>query len=143
MAANGINTTDGVYEYFVEKVDAMTLALGKSPVRWEEVWKHFGTDLDSRTVIHAWLSSGALIDATSKGYRAIWSVDGRYYLDALGEVWQSFYSAWGLGVPCALPPAPPLPLYLAPSLWIALLPLPSLPQMWISWLASPMPLPFP
>ena len=40
--------------------------------------QHFGTDLDTRTVIHAWLSSDALIDATSKGYRAIWSVDGRY-----------------------------------------------------------------
>ena len=81
-----------MYEYFVEKVDAMTLELGKSPVRWEEVWKHFGTDLDKSTVIHAWLSSGALIDATSKGYRAIWSVDGLYYLDALQETWVSFYS---------------------------------------------------
>ena len=48
-------------------------------------------DLDKRTVIHAWLSKDALIDATSKGYRAIWSVDGLYYLDALNEVWQSFY----------------------------------------------------
>ncbi len=107
MAANGINSTDGVYEYFVERVDKMTLALGKSPIRWEEVWKHFGTDLDKSTVIHAWLSSDALIDATSKGYRAIWSVDGLYYLDALGEVWQSFYSAWGLSVPWELPPPPP------------------------------------
>ena len=51
----------------------------------------FGTDLDQRTVIHAWLSSAALIDCTSKGYRAIWSVDGLYYLDALGETWTSFY----------------------------------------------------
>ena len=36
MTANGIATTDGVYEYFVEKVDAMTIAMGRSPVRWEE-----------------------------------------------------------------------------------------------------------
>jgi hypothetical protein len=57
-----------------------------------QVWKHFGTDLDPRTVVHAWLSSGALIDATSKGYRAIWSVDGQYYLDALGETWEGFYN---------------------------------------------------
>lgn len=42
-------------------------------------------------MIHAWLSSGALIEATSLGYRAIWSVDGQYYLDALGETWTSFY----------------------------------------------------
>jgi len=91
MKSVGITTTDGVYEYFVEKVDAMTLALGKSPVRWEEVWVHFGTDLDRSTVIHAWLSRAALINATSLGYRAIWSVDGQYYLDALNEPWTSFY----------------------------------------------------
>jgi hexosaminidase len=91
MKAHGIATTDGVYEYFVQAVDTMTLNLGKSPVRWEEVWKHFTTDLDKRTVIHAWLSKDALVQATSLGYRAIWSVDGLYYLDALNEVWESFY----------------------------------------------------
>ena len=92
MAAHGFNSTDQVYEYLVAAVDAATIALGKSPIRWEEVWKHFGTDLDPRTVVHAWLSSGALIDATSKGYRAIWSVDGEYYLDALSETWEGFYN---------------------------------------------------
>ena len=91
MKSQNINSTDGVYEYFVGKVDSMALALNKSPIRWEEVWKHFGTDLDPRTVVHAWLSSAALIDATSKGYRAIWSVDGLYYLDALNEPWTTFY----------------------------------------------------
>jgi hexosaminidase len=92
MAAHNYSTTDEVYEYLVAAVDASTIALGKSPIRWEEVWKHFGTALDPRTVVHAWLSSGALIDATSKGYRAIWSVDGQYYLDALGENWEGFYN---------------------------------------------------
>ena len=56
------------------------------------MWKHFGTDLDKRTVIHAWLSTDTVVDATSKGYRVIWSVDGKYYLDALGENWTSFYN---------------------------------------------------
>jgi hypothetical protein len=37
------------------------------------VWAHFGTQLDQRTVIHAWLSRAALLNATSLGYRAIWS----------------------------------------------------------------------
>ena len=91
MKAHNIATTDGVYEYFVQAVDTMTLNLNKSPIRWEEVWKHFTTDLDKRTVIHAWLSKDALVQATSLGYRAIWSVDGLYYLDALNEVWESFY----------------------------------------------------
>ena len=138
MVTKGYNTTDQVYEYFVSAVDAQALALGKSPIRWQEVWARafwggvplrwrthcqlmrgtrgrlckatqlapphthltqlptpfpsdFGTDLDKRTVIHAWLSSGALIEATNAGYRAIWSVDGRYYLDALDETWPGFY----------------------------------------------------
>ena len=77
--------------FFTSPRAQTALKLNKSPIRWEEVWKHFGTDLDPRTVIHAWLSSAALIDCTSKGYRAIWSVDGLYYLDALNEPWTTFY----------------------------------------------------
>lgn len=91
MKSQGMTTSDEVYEYFVSKVDAMAIGLNKSPVRWEEVWKHFGDDLDKRTVIHAWLSSAALINATNSGYRAIWSVDGLYYLDDLTETWKGFY----------------------------------------------------
>jgi len=123
--------------------------LDKSPVRWEEVWKHFGTDLDSRTVIHAWLSSGALIDATSKGYRAIWSVDGQYYLDALGEVWQSFYSALcsvqraqhtrAACAPLNRTPPHTLHAHICCSLFF----FPPHAQMWTSWLALPTPLPSP
>ncbi len=71
--------------YFVNQVDAISLADGKIPVRWEEVWTHFGTLLDKRTIIHAWLSTNTVIDATSKGYQVIWSIDGLYYLDNLGE----------------------------------------------------------
>jgi len=63
----------------------------QSPIRWEEVWAHFGTQLDRRTIIHAWLSSAAAINATNNGYRAIWSVDGQYYLDAIDEPWTQFY----------------------------------------------------
>jgi len=108
MKSVGITTTDEVYEYFVSQVDQMTINLNRSPVRWEEVWKHFGTDLDQRTVIHAWLSSAALIDCTSKGYRAIWSVDGLYYLDALGETWDKFYDVdVGTSPQCGPGPPPP------------------------------------
>jgi hypothetical protein len=90
-----MTSTDQVYEYFVSNVDAQAIDLGKVPIRWEEVccfccsfalchahsvalclqvWKHFGTQLDPRTIIHAWLSTEAVINATSSGYRAIWSV---------------------------------------------------------------------
>lgn len=42
MNSMGYNTTDQVYEYFVEAVDAMTIGLNKSPIRWEEVRSTFG-----------------------------------------------------------------------------------------------------
>lgn len=69
----------------------LCVACAQSPIRWEEVWAHFGTQLDRRTIIHAWLSSAAAINATNNGYRAIWSVDGQYYLDAIDEPWTQFY----------------------------------------------------
>lgn len=37
------------------------------------------------------LSTETVVNATNAGYRAIWSVDGKYYLDALNEPWTSFY----------------------------------------------------
>ena len=71
----------------------MALAAGKSPMRWEEVWKHFGTDLDPRTIIHAWLSSAALFDAANHGYRTVYSVnDHAYYLDYLNVQWDAVYA---------------------------------------------------
>jgi hypothetical protein len=107
--------------YFVNQVDAISLADGKYPVRWEEVWTHFGTQLDKRTIIHAWLTTNTVVkcempryacavfslwpsahlqffvflpctnSATSNGYQVIWSIDGLYYLDNLQETWQTFY----------------------------------------------------
>ena len=81
MQAQGINSTDGIYEYFVQKTNDMALALGKSPLRWEEVFRHFGTRLDNRTIIHAWLSSATMVEAANAGYRTVFSVSGDgYYL---------------------------------------------------------------
>ena len=76
-----------VYEYFVLQSNAMAVALGKAPVRWEEVWTHFRTALDPSTIIQCWLSSAALIDATNNGYRVIFSVYHEYYLDLIDTTW--------------------------------------------------------
>jgi hypothetical protein len=173
MQAQGFNSADQIYEYFVAEVDKYSLAMNRAPIRWSEgaydndaaarnccsivrertlldsisslclplldaslppsaVWQHFGTDLDPRTVIHAWLGTTELVQATNAGYRvsgrrrpgrqvlvailpsagrshgrvsrfslsalqAIWSIDGKYYLDALGENWTAFYNVDILG----------------------------------------------
>lgn len=93
MESMGYNSTDDVYRYFVARTNELALASGKVPMRWEEVWKHFRTQLDPRTIVHAWLSSAALADATNNGYRAVFSVnDDAYYLDYLDIQWDAVYS---------------------------------------------------
>ena len=81
-----------MYEYFVQQSNAMAVAAGKSPMRWEEVWKHFGTALHPSTIVHAWLSSEALFEAASAGYRTVFSVNREsYYLDFLDVQWSAVY----------------------------------------------------
>jgi hexosaminidase len=75
MKTHNISDGNGIYEYFVMQSNDMAIARGKSPMRWEEVWKHFGTALDRSTIVHAWLSSAALIDAADNGYRTVYSVN--------------------------------------------------------------------
>jgi hexosaminidase len=91
MAAHNATSGDDVYRFFVAASNAMALAAGKSPMRWEEVWKHFGSSLDPRVIVHAWLSSDALFDAASHGYRAVFSVNQHYYLDYLTVQWDAIY----------------------------------------------------
>ena len=94
MAAQNISSGDGIYRFFVQQSNAMALAAGKAPMRWEEVYKHFGTQLDQRTIIHAWLSSDTLVNATNHGYRAVFSVNAEsYYLDYLGVQWHDVFAA--------------------------------------------------
>jgi hexosaminidase len=93
MAANNISSGLGVYEYFVRESNAMALAQGKSPMRWEEVWKNFGTTLDRRTIVHAWLSSAAVVSASNAGYRVVYSVDSDSYLDYLENQWDVYYNS--------------------------------------------------
>jgi hexosaminidase len=94
MEQHNMSSTDQIYEYFVAATDSFALGtLGRSPVRWEEVWDHFGSALDKRTVIHAWLNSSALLNATRSGFRAIYSVNQDYYLPHLSVPWQAFYDA--------------------------------------------------
>jgi len=92
MAARNMSEGDQVYKYFVEQSNAMAVAAGKAPMRWEEVWKHFGTALHPSTIVHAWLSSQSLFEAASAGYRSVFSVDSKnFYLDYLDVQWDAVY----------------------------------------------------
>lgn len=90
LAAHNL-TLDGGYEYFVLAVDAAAAGAGKTAMRWEEVWNHFGTALPKDTIIHVWLDHATLANVTGSGYYGVLSDNDVYYLDHLDVIWSSFY----------------------------------------------------
>ena len=61
-------TADGGYEYFVKQYQAIAHAKGRDVAGWEEIWHHFGTELDKSTIIHQWLGgSTAMPNLTAHG----------------------------------------------------------------------------
>lgn len=88
-----------VYLYFVVQVDAIAVSLGRSAMRWQEVWEHFGAALPPDTVIHVWKPSptASMGNVTSHGYRAVFSNNAVYYLDNMETHWSAFYDADPLG----------------------------------------------
>jgi len=84
-------TADQAYMYFVQRAHQITLAQARSPVNWEEVFNHFGSQLDNRTIIHIWLSKATLKKVVTAGYRAILSDNDLWYLDHLDITWQQMY----------------------------------------------------
>ena len=101
VTANGLAGVDAIYGVFVQRMNAIARALGRSPLRWEDAWNALGTALDPATVIHVWLSPATLENVTSHGYRAVYSYQGVYddiigyqrgwYLNGLWQPWQQMY----------------------------------------------------
>jgi len=86
-------TPDQGYAYFVKEAHRIARSQGRDVVGWEEIWDHFGTELDKSTIIHQWLPGSKIAaNATSHGYRVLWSTDGVWYLDGLGTTWQTMYT---------------------------------------------------
>ena len=75
-------TAEEAYLYFVKRAQASARAIGKTVVGWEEIWRHFGTQLDKSTIIHQWLpNSTVAANASAHGYRVLWSNCDCWYLD--------------------------------------------------------------
>ena len=92
MSSKGF-TPDDSYEYFVKRAQDIAHSQGRDVVGWEEIWNHFGTQLDPSTIIHQWLPGSSVAkNCTSHGYRVLWSTDGVWYLDGLDVTWQTMYA---------------------------------------------------
>jgi hexosaminidase len=92
MTSKGFSA-DQSYEYFVQRAQGIAHSQGRDVVGWEEIWNHFGTQLDPSTIIHQWLPGSTVAkNCTSHGYRVLWSTDGVWYLDGLDTTWQTMYA---------------------------------------------------
>jgi hexosaminidase len=69
MAANGLNDTEALQNYFLKRVQQIIHTKNKKMAGWEEVVK--GGDLDKATVIYSWKSQEAGIDAAKRGYPVV------------------------------------------------------------------------
>jgi hexosaminidase len=88
-------TADDGYAYFVKRAASIALAQGRSPVQWVEVFDHFGTKLDKRTIVHVWKAKSTLQAVVAAGYRALINNSpgsNSWYLDHLTVNWESVYS---------------------------------------------------
>jgi hexosaminidase len=93
-------TADGGYAYFVQKVGQLAIANGRRPVQWSEVYDHFKTDLDKKTIVHVWKSVTNVTEVVANGYDTIVNVgyDSKsWYLDNLNVDWAAVYA----NDPCA------------------------------------------
>mmetsp|Transcript_14822 Transcript_14822/g.42037 ORF Transcript_14822/g.42037 Transcript_14822/m.42037 type:complete len:681 (-) Transcript_14822:178-2220(-) len=86
-------TPTAVYELFVKKAHEFAIKYGKVPVGWSEIWIAFGTKLDKSSVLQKWRSGDRMSSIVSKGYRALWSDVGDWYLDMLQYTWDKVYRA--------------------------------------------------
>ena len=89
--SQGMQNSEDIYEYFVDKAASITRSQGRTPVQWVEVYEHFGSSLDNNTVIHVWKGKETLTSIVSAGYKALLSNYDRWYLDALDVTWDQMY----------------------------------------------------
>jgi len=89
--AQGYQSSEEVYKFFVDKVATITREQGRTPVQWVEVFEHFGDKLDKNTIVHVWKAKSTLDGVLKAGYKALLSNEDDWYLDHLPTTWQTMY----------------------------------------------------
>ena len=65
------------------------------PVQWSEVYDHFKTKLDKRTIVHIWKANTNVTEVVANGYQVLLNVGYHahsWYLDNLNSVWSDVYT---------------------------------------------------
>jgi hexosaminidase len=93
LTARNMTADDG-YAYFVKRAASIAIAQGRRPVQWVEVFDHFGSKLDNRTIVHVWKDKSTLNAVVEAGYNALINNSpgsNSWYLDHLSITWEAMY----------------------------------------------------
>ena len=85
-------SADDAYKYFVKVTHDLARTLGRKSIHWEEVFNHFGGELEKDTIFQVWLSHATAAKIVAAGYQCILSNSDVWYLDHLQITWEQFYS---------------------------------------------------
>lgn len=92
---NATQAADSGYAYFVKRVSDIAIAQGRRPVQWSEVYDHFKTKLDKKTIVHIWKSVTNVTEVVANGYNVLLNVGydaTSWYLDNLNVNWTAVYA---------------------------------------------------
>ena len=79
------------YAYFVKRAASIAISQGRRPVQWVEVFDHFHSQLDKKTIVHVWKDKSTLTEVVAAGYNALINNspgDDSWYLDHLDIAWK-------------------------------------------------------
>jgi hexosaminidase len=88
-------TGDAAYAYFAKRAATIALKQGRRPVQWSEVYDHFKTALDKKTVVHIWKPNTNVTEVVANGYNVLINVGyvaKSWYLDNLNVNWTAVYA---------------------------------------------------
>jgi len=94
LKAQGM-TPDQGYAYFVKRAAEIAISQGRRPVQWSEVFDHFKTKLDKKTIVHIWKSVTNVTEVVADGYNVLLNVgydSTSWYLDNLNINWTAVYT---------------------------------------------------
>eukprot|EP00435_Cladocopium_sp_Y103_P021240 s3009_g5.t1 len=93
MKTMGFANTSEVFNYFVNRMAAISTKLGRQTIFWDEAFLSAKPPQDA--VIQNWHDASLMQKIVDAGYRAIFSSNGGYthgwYLDGLAATWDNMY----------------------------------------------------
>ncbi|KAG1739453.1 glycoside hydrolase family 20 protein [Suillus paluster] len=86
-------TLNGALDTFTQTTHAALMAMGKTPVVWEEMVLNWNLTLANETIVMVWISSEDALAVAERGFRIIHAPSNYFYLDCGAGGWVGAYPA--------------------------------------------------